>query len=243
MRCMKPRLSALYQSACKECEAAGVDLSPEDYAWLYDASRRVIDDGNECPALLQVPVSIGNVTLYPRTIGASLWWDNYGEKWYGTASKEQHVVALAWMLAHSHDSGLFSRLESKWKADAAILAWSVKVAARITPADLAWGVDRLFGQVDYVETDDGIRREDSPGAADWGAAIARLCAAYGRRPEYFLWEIDETLCATLLKNAPLPNGTQPGADADASRRLAEFREIVRTIKAKAPKAVKDNNNG
>jgi len=244
MQVIKPRISSLYNAACEECKAAGVDLSPADYAWLYDAAKRAVESGNDCPVFLEVPITVGNVTLYPRTLRSALWWEKCGSEWYGKERKESQVVALAWSLAHSHDVAIFDKADQKWKADAFILAWTLKLAASVTPAELAWAVDRLFGQVDYVLTGDGkAELLACSSELDWGAFISRLCAAYHRKPEYFFSEISENVLAELAKNAPLPNGMTRQSDADASKRFVEFREVVKAIKSKAAPVVKDNNNG
>lgn len=231
MRVVKPRVSALYKSACAECAAAGAALLPEDYAWLWDASQRAVDCGNECPSLLEVPVRVGNVVLYPRTLGAALWWQNYGQKWYGAAeANADEVVALAWLLAHARDKAVLEACSTRWRASAAILAWQAGLAWSVTVGELAWGIDRLFGQRDYFELDAGRKEADSASASDWGSVVARLCATYHRAPEYFLWEIGENAALELLEKAPLPDGLRREAAA-SGREYAEFVQIVRHLKA------------
>lgn len=237
MRALKPRVSALYLSAVAECKTAG-ELLPEEYAWLYDAATRAIDVGNECPALLEVPVSVGNVVLYPLTIGAKIWWKTYGQKWWGEQADADAVVSQAWLLAHSRDSRMFERLTSRPRCALAIMAWQLGIARRVTVAELAWGISRLFGHKDYVDVsmpgeDPRMEEREAAGSADWGALVARLCATYHRPPEYFLWQIGEPAACELLRKAPLPPGMKRDEEPDAG--LEEFRAIVRRIKLDAAK--------
>lgn len=229
-RLSNPRISALFKSACAECVTAGVVLLPEDFVFIYDAAARTIDSGNECPALVEVPVKVGNVTLYPRTLGASLWWKKYGNEWYGGKADADEVVALAWLLAHSRDRAALESCTARWRASAAILAWQIGIAWKTTVGELAWGIDRLFGQRDYFAVGNEKKELDSASSVDWGGAVARLCATYHRPPEYFLWGIGEGAAIELLEKAPLPDGTcRDSAKADG-RAFAEFRETIASIK-------------
>jgi hypothetical protein len=237
VRVMKPRIEALYESACAECSEAGAILTPSDYAWLYDAARRVVDFGSESPLLLEVPVKVGNVVLYPRTIGSGVWWDRNGQRWFGGGSGDaDETVALAWSLSNARRPDVFEWASSKWKAEASILKWSLGVASRVTVGDLAWGIVRLFGQMDVVDiSSPNAAKVEIPSSSesDWGTVVARLCATYHRPPEDFLWKMSDTAAVELFRKSPLPDGTHPGADADAAKRLGEFKEIVLHIKRRA----------
>lgn len=233
MRLQKPRAIALYNSACAECKAGGADLAPDDYAWLWDAAQRAIDSGHYAPDFIEPPVVVGNVTLYPRTIGAWIWWKNYGLDWYGNGSDEDQIVALAWMLANAKDAAMFERMTSKWRCTAAILGWQLKVAASVTFGELAWGITKVFGGRDPVESGSGEKQGDAylASSVDWGEIVARLCSAYHQRPEYFLWQIGENVAMEMLKNIPAENGRRH--EDDEMKAFAEFREVVRVIKARA----------
>jgi|GEM_PF-3618288 len=227
------RTRPLYASAIARCEAAGVKLTADEYADIYEAAVRCIEgDGTGAvPALLDIPVQVGPVTLWPRTLGAALWWDRYGKKWYGGKDPADEVVALAWMLSRPKDSALFRRLTCKAAADVCIVAWQVGLASSVTLEALAWGIQRLFGRID-VDAASGAKIE-AASEVDWGEVVAQLCATYHRKPEYFLWEIGEAAALELLKKAPPPPGCKRAGD-DAQGRFADFAALVsRIIASKA----------
>lgn len=194
------RTTPLYRSGIDRIKAAGFEPEADDYAEVWEAARRCIEGDGGAPALLEVPVVVGSVTLYPRRIGAALWWERYGKKWYG-GSPEDEVLALAWMLAHGQDVALFRTLTTKWKCDARLIAWQMGLAASVTLPDLAWGIHRLFAQTATVGNKPDGEQFDAASEVDWGRAIARLCATYHQKPDYFLWEIGERAAVELLTNA------------------------------------------
>jgi hypothetical protein len=230
----RQRASLLFKSGCDKIKAAGSTAEPEDIVWLWESAKKAIEGENGAvPALLDVPVQIGAVTLWPRTIGAALWWEEYGKKWYGGNSAEDEVLALAWMLAHSRDSKLFRRTTCKAVATAHLLAWQLSMAAGVTLNALAFGIQRLFGQFD-VDADSGEKIE-AASEVDWGAVIAQLCATYHRPPEYYLWEIGEKVALELLSKAPPPPGcSRPSRESQAG--FAEFVDVVNAIIAKSKTA-------
>lgn len=226
----RQRVSLLFQSGCDQLKAAGITAEPEDVVWLWETSRRVIEgDGDVIPALLDVPVQVGAVTLWPRTIGAALWWEQYGKGWFGGKDPADEVLALAWMLAHGRDAKLFRETTKKAVAWARLLAWQLGLAASVTLNELAFGIQRLFGQVDV----DAVSGETFEAASepDWGGALAQLCATYHRKPEYFLWEIGERAAMEMMQKAPPPPGCQRPS-RDSQSRYGEFVDCVNAIKAK-----------
>ncbi len=227
MKVMRERVSLLFKAGVKKCIDAGCVLEPEDYVWIHEAAKKAIDGtGREVPALLEMPVRVGNVTLYPRTIGAGIWWESYGKKWFGDAP-ETEVVALAWVLNMGRSPEYFHALTSKSKAMAAFMAWQLRLAWSVTPTELAHGIDMLFDHKDLVQFDSPNERKeaDSASSADWGQTIAILCATYHRPPEYFLWEIGEQAALDLLRDAPPP----PGCERPSTDDTAEYYEIIRHI--------------
>lgn len=229
MRVKKPRVSLLYESAIAECKSAGVELTPEEYIWIYEASRRAIDGaGNECPSFIDLPVTIGNVTLWPMTLGAMMWWNSYGDKWY-SEDKNTHVIAFAFCLANAKEKDLFSEMNSKVKADLKIVAWQSKTSSDCTITQLAWGIDKLNGQYDYIEisspNETKVRNYSS---TDWGVVIAKLCGAYHQPAEYFLWRLSQAAAIDMLINAPAPFGYTK-EDNENAKYFGEFREVVAHI--------------
>ena len=218
----------LFRSAVDQFKASGVELSPEDVVALWEVARRCVGVAAQETALLEVPVQVGPVTLWPRTLGAALWWNKYGQKWYG-GDKADELVALAWMLANGRGENLFETATNRAAVSARIFAWQVKVAWSLTLRDLADGVLRLFESYD-VDAATG-ERFDAATEPDWGGVIAQLCATYHRKPEHFLWEMGERAAAELLEKQPPPPGV-PRASAEAKSGFADFVAFKRRLAAK-----------
>ena len=116
------RVSLLFQSGIDKLKAGGVDPSPSDVVRLWKVSEAVINgNGDGAAALLEVPVQVGSVTLWPRTIGSALWWETYGKNWFTDPADE--VLAIAWMLAIGHDENLMRTTTSKALCVARLVAW------------------------------------------------------------------------------------------------------------------------
>lgn len=236
MRVQKPRVSLLFQSAVDEIKSAGVELLPDDYVWLHDAARKAIDCcGSECPSFIQQPATIGDVVLWPMTLGAGIWWDRQGSQWYNE-SNETEVIAIAFCMAHAKQPEVFESLNSKTKADFALVKWQLGIASKCTINELAWAIDRVNNQCDYREIDSANEvKNDNYSATDWGSVIAKLCGAYHQPANHFLWEMSQQAVIDMLSNAPVPYGYEKEKDGQASKYFAQFREVVAHIKNRANK--------
>lgn len=221
----------LFNSAVQELKTAGVDILPDDYVWLHEAAKKAIDGGGtDCPAFIDIPVTIGDTALWPMSIGASLWWSNYGDEWYGS-DKSMQVIAIAFCMAHSRNSDVFASMNSKAKSDIQIVKWQAVNGSKCTLNQLAWAIDKVNGQYDYIEMQSKNEAKTSNySSADWGSIISKLCASYHQTPEYFLWKLSQSAAIDMLMNAPAPFGYEKDSDASASKYFGEFREVVAYIK-------------
>lgn len=228
MRIEKPRVNLLYLSAVKECQESGVDLSPDEYIWLHFAACKASGAGDyEPPAFIQIPVTVENVTLWPITLGASAWWDNFGRVWYSGDTVTEALV-IAFCLAHAKQPDVFQRMNTKTRADIALVKWQSGIGATIS--QLAWGIDRINGNAERVDIETpNETKSKNASAVDWGEIVARLCATYHQTPEHFLWRISEREALELLAKAPAPFGAEKDGDNEKARAFAEFREVVRHI--------------
>lgn len=228
MRTAKPRVNLLYLSAINECRDAGVVLEPDDYIWLHFAASRASGAMDyETPAFIEIPVVVGNVTLWPMTIGALCWWEQFGKQWY-EGDNAAEVLAIAFCMAHGKSPEQFQGMTTKGRADLALVKWQTCINA--TLSQMAWGIDKVNGQTDYVFIDSPNEvKSKSPSAVDWGDIIAKLCATYHQPPEHFLWRLSESAALELLAKAPAPFGYEKDSDGEKSRAFAEFREVVRHI--------------
>jgi hypothetical protein len=231
MQISKPRVTPLFLSSVQECKDAGVELAPEEIVWIYHAADKVTgESGNQCPPLLEIPVCVGKLTLYPLTIGALMWWQNYGGKWY-RGDKEMEIVAIGYCMAEGRNPGAFASMTNKARADAALIAWQVSDCFAITLKELKWAIERVDGQLDYAEIDSPNEHTGKASTSDdWGVIIAQLCATYHQPPEYFLWRISESASTELYRNIPKTVAGWGGETEPLTRAQGELIELVRHLK-------------
>jgi hypothetical protein len=230
MYAKKPKATPLFLAAVDEIKNAGIELAPDEIVWLYQVAEEAIH-GHDCgvPAYLQMPVQVGNCTLYPKTIGAGIWYEHFARSWFNS-EPESELLCIAFMLAHSNDAETFKGLTSKAAASAAMLAWQIGLSTSCTLEQLAWGVNRVLGQHDYVEINTpNERAEKFPIVTDWGDIIARLSATYHQPPEYFVWQASEAMALDMLAKIPKHLGG-PDEDPVKKRNLATFFEVKNYLK-------------
>lgn len=222
------RGTLLFRSTLNQISGRGITLSPEDVVLLWQAVERCVHAGNADTALLAAPVQVGPVTLYPRTLGAALWWEKYGEGWFAGDTNDE-IVALGWLLAHANDKKLLQSTTTKARCVAHLVTWQLKVAWHLTLTDLAWGIKRVLkGYAVDAATGKYYPTATSP---DWGSVIAQLCATYHRPPDYFLWEIGDRAVSEMLEKMPPPPGVAR-ADAEAKSGFGDFVAFKRSLVAK-----------
>jgi len=228
------RISALYLSGVEECKKAGVDLTPEAYAEIWEAAKKAIAPGLSVPAFLQLPARVGSVTLWPITIGASLWWKECGKGYFEGEKESDQLVALAWMLAHAREPTAFDAATSRREAAKAIRKWLWKEVRGVTLAELAVAVGDVLGWDDGFDGGDLVEAGSGEGSSiDWGEYLASLCGGYHRPPEYFLWCCGAELVEELARKMPSPFG-EVAKSADSTG-FFRFRKTIERIKSSTAK--------
>ncbi len=159
------------------------DLTADEIVSLVDCCRRVDNPYGEAGVVLSdLPVArIKGVDIYPLTIGASIWLDEYAEEWWGR-DNICYFWALVFAMVHAHDRDVFANLTERGKARRAILATCLRfVFDRRT---LEEAVDKALG----TSGNDGGKVTPGPEMRnDWVAFLARLETQTGIRKDEWLW--------------------------------------------------------
>lgn len=226
------RSSALYLAGVRECAAAGCELTPEQYAEILDAARGAIDPGPAVSELLQLPVTVGSVVLWPVTIGASMWWQEFGQRFFERESPSDQVLAVAWMLAHARRPEIFSRATTRREACKLVRSWIWGRVRGCTVKEIEAAVEKCLGER-QADTDSAVDGSAVSGA-EWGDYIAGLCAGFHRPPEYFLWACSAKFVAELAQRLPSPLGEI--ARKSNSEGFHRYRRTIDRIKADAKSA-------
>lgn len=221
------RTITLYEAAVKEIRLAGTELTPMDYAHLWQAAREAVGFRHDGPpALLAPDVTVADaVVLHAPPVGCLLWWEEFGEPAFADNEREA-VIGLAWMLAHAEDEKLFRRTTSKRQVLRAVRWWAFRLPWHITPADLAWGVSAVL---DGPEPPPTARVKTSPSSATWGELVASVAHEYHLSPEEVAWRVPVAQLREMVCAAGRRNG---GEDTAATEAFVRFREFVRELKAR-----------
>ena len=158
------------------------DLTAAEIADLVDCCRRVDNPyGDAGVVLSDLPVArIKGVNIYPLTIGASVWLDEYAATWWGK-DDTCYFWALVFAMVHAHDRHVFAELTERGKTRRAILATALRfVFDRRT---LERAVDKALGSP-CIEDRAKVGVETRN---DWVAFLARLETQTGIRKDEWLW--------------------------------------------------------
>ncbi len=230
MQVKKPKLYKLAEEAIIKLAKEGINCTPEEVIWLnFLAERVVYPTPSSEISFLDMPVKCGNTFLYPLTIGARLWLEEYGIKFFaGTGVLEELVFAFA--MAHSKKAEIFNNLTSCWKARLKVLNWACKIKA--TRSEINEAIARCISKYDYdlVNIKGPEPKTENYSAKDYGDCIALLCHFYGNTPSYWLWEVSEKMCAELLRKITLLIQESQEISSDKLQALGEFKCVVAHIK-------------
>lgn len=163
-------------------------LTADELEELVDCCRRADHPfDEETKALFDAPAArLRGADFYPLTVGASIWLDEYAEKWWGD-DNNRYFWALVYALVHARDKDAFSGMDDKRAARRAIVRMALRFA--FSRRALEDAVDAALGR-------SGNDAPDSrgPGAAereaamtDWSAMVARLEVESGIMRDDWLW--------------------------------------------------------
>lgn len=223
-----PEVSPLFLAAIEELKRRGVEPTPAEIAWIYDASKHVTGKTRECPRWVDPDVWVGGVALHGLSIGASLWWEQYGEEVFAGAADADRIGAWAWLLHHAGDREYLSKHVSPARIRAAVLAFVVGLPWAVTIADLAWAVAAALGR-GLVHVGSAARVKKGASALEWGETVAWLSHEYKRPPEDFLWGMDMDEVNELTRAAS--NSSKTRAAAESAEKLAEWRAVIDAVAA------------
>ena len=180
-----------------ELRAQGVglgDLTNDEVVALVRATDRLRNPfSNVNLELCGQPRQVApGVVLWPFTIGASVWMDEYARRWW-VDERGNHAKAFFWAtvyaLAHGREPGAFSRLTDEPTAYEAIRAFALEIHA--TEDELTEAVDDCLGISRHE--DDARKRKASnlqqkpESGEDWAEVIRVLEVRTGIPAERWIW--------------------------------------------------------
>lgn len=158
----------------------GVEPDADDIVELYKACQRVDEPYRHTNlALINMPVVVGGVPLWPLTIGASIWLDEYAFKWWSESNTLMRW-ALVFAFMRGRDKDVFGSLVDEKQAHRAIKNAVMRLACNEKELDDA--IDILTGVKNAPKRE--TENHDDP---DWERVIAELEVSSGISADQWLW--------------------------------------------------------
>lgn len=222
----RPIMLPMAKAAIEEIKQRGGDCTPEDVLWLQYAAKRCVNPSGEksLPSLIDCPVFVGGVSLYPLTRGALEWLQNcFGDNW-----NELDRVAFALSKANKPEeltvlNGLAARI--------AVVMWRRKL--KCSQRALRDAVNFILNSESTEEISIETPLQSKPKSSEsnpfhWGDVLCLLCHYYaGTTPKYWLWECSIEFTEIMLNRIQklVPSMVEK-VDQTKFEAFAEFRSIV-----------------
>lgn len=207
-------------------QGQGYELSLHEIVWLASLGEKVEKPGGRVnPYLEMMPVTAGNVTLYPLTIQATLFLDAVIDMDW--VSEARYTYFLGWLSANARTPGAFDGITSKTGLEKVVDKWCKTVTA--TSNELADAVSRIID-------DDSPDAPEERAETDYRKYLANLEAASGQSQSEWMTRTMGEANAVTYAAAELRHGEQQ----DEAK--VESREAYRTL-LRAVKQIKEDHDG
>lgn len=213
-------------------EKFGVEPTVDEIVWLHNLGQRVENPGGAPHAgLAGAPVCVGNVALWPLSMGASRWFLEVGEPLFGKQKFGELVLAYA--MAHSRQPEVLWRFTSPDAVRSAVKDWQRVVGVRWRELEAALYI---------AQGREPIRPPPDPKAEPIPAyqternlrvVIAELCAEHpGTTPDYWRWGtgMTEALeCLYAVRSQKRAKGEAPDPNEPSNAAFICLRHAVAAI--------------
>lgn len=251
---LKTRLNKLGRESIRGLLESGVKLSPDEIVIIHEYSKKASSSIVDSNLLLMLGKKIGNITLYPLTIGAKVWI----RKALGEFFVDDDVmVGLSIIYAHCYSrdpSKLIFDDSNKCKEE--ILNWAkvnnitdsefedaIDSFSKFTPKnnimelliDLITQIRKHPQQINLQKVLNLLDEYefDNQSVEDTVPAIAILLKYYGNTKNYWLWEESEVVCFELIKQAiEMETGKKSNSYDPAIVAFKDLHKYIRDLKAR-----------
>lgn len=184
----KPTLHPLAHQHLRELrERWGVEPTVEEAIWIVRLCERVM-----CPCegersdLCGIPVRAGisGVFLWPLTIGAAVWYQDYAAKWWND-NQERMTMALGFALANGRDCKMMRAASlGRESAEKVIRNWAESLTC--TREELEAAFDEVLPA---AKPSDG--KQPNPQKIDWEQIVGEIEAVSGIACDHWLWDMSK----------------------------------------------------
>jgi len=159
------------------------DLTPDELEALVDAVQRVRNPFTQVnmDALGEPLYNANGLMLYPLTIGAVVWLEEYAKRWWATRPKA-YFWAVVYALKNGRRPGIFSELMDEATAFDAIKKEGLSLCVTETELSDAIDVALNFKRPPRKE------KNTPEQGVDWAKVIVTLETQSGIPAEKWIWE-------------------------------------------------------
>lgn len=253
----RARISELARQHLAELRKSGIEPTDEQIVQIYLLGRAAQFGQDDARQVMFQGETVGNVTIYPLTLGAKVWLATQAAEWFENNPLLMDL-AVFYAAANSKDAAAFAfrtARDAKWK----LIYWGIRVNAkesqiketmeRVSGEIIGTEKDAFYHLVDVVEQ---IRKQ--PGNLNLGPVqtyirrtetwtdsgpicetIGILMRYYGQTQEYWLWKVSDTVAASMIRQAARmekDDDKGPNPDDPAQQAYFALKRYVAEIKDK-----------
>lgn len=247
------RISLVAKNGIERLRRQGIEPDLDDIACLHDYGTRLEHPpGAPSLSVLGDPVKVGNVILWPWSIGAERWFRERAQRWF-SAIPEMELYAMAFSFAMSRRPEVLVNLIDARAAAEAIRTWILSASA--TRQELIDAMDKLLPDPPAPGAKEKLcpechRPDPAADSAEQDALdlppvlsdplfqdlIARLMKAFpGTSMEFWTWSTPEALSLRFLAKFVRQLDGESGSEFAASEHMAathNFETALRMIRDK-----------
>ena len=250
----KPRLNELAKQTLSALRSEGVELSDIDVITIYQLARRAIECAPQSALLMNTGKQVGNIEIFPLTLGAKMWLMTDVLEWFGN---DELMIGLAtvYAVAHARDVDKFIFKDGR-TAEKKITAWSLRV--NLTQDEIMV-IEESFGasavaQLSAGDVLKGIIEQIMlhPATLDLSAAcsyiesietegenvpvleyIAILQKNFYKERDHWLWKESDEFCMEMVRQARRMQATEGQADPfdPCTKAYRELKTYCENLKA------------
>lgn len=226
-----PGLHPKLRRTLEAFDADGIEITPDQFAWLVTLRNKCDDPSAGAPALVVgSPLSVSGVDFYPMHRLADLWWLRINAAFEG----RQGAQIFAFLFAHVRSAPGDTTLRGLMAPHAAMEAvemWASDVP--IHDSELTRICDivaSLDGDDESIPDPSAPEQEDDVVPQDSGARFAAImCGAFpGCSPEFWLTGISSRDAIDMLDEG---NGESFATGSHRTTAIANYLKAVKHVRA------------
>ena len=191
-------LSVLSREYLKQLRAEGGKPTDEEIVTIYELGKQASQVFESSLLLFQYTM-VGNLRVYPLTIGAKLWLEEAGRWW--ESDDTMQALSVVYASSHSREPERF-QFENKRNAKRAIKKEMRKL--NVTEEEVVEVIESMQRQHESNNSKESL---------SFIPYLSLLMRHYGKDVDYWLWSVTDEVAADMIKEIIKQEGNTHAADA------------------------------